>query len=1022
MKRKSVISVFVTLSLLLMCGNGAKAQWTQNAACRGWNNPTSFATGNPDNYYRGGGGSAGDKTRPHVNVCTTSCTWSGINWNTTYTAAQMMTGTTPGCNTYAYDGFQQIPQHDHSFAIMDTNTQAATSGCPKNRDPNTKGSDNVYHLPFVPNRQYNTYDTTPGFVNTLLSTSIRIGDDCAAYAHDAAGRSSVALYYHVRPTSENALFFIYYAAVVTAPTHGIDGNPAFVIAVEKEKTPGCWVAVSDTLVYAITIGNNMPVESNYNTNGWHDALGGDVKYKDWTKVAINLNNHLYENLRIHVSIGDCEATFHPGYAYICGECREMDLKPSGCPAGMSSDVTVISAPRGMLRYEWSASEYGKSYPVTRLNAGQEDDYFTFRTLTMPAGTPHVAGQPAVGPEDSIFVVGTRRDTVHYYDYHVTADDFRVLYRPNSNKTPRIPASADSMGNMQAFRCRMTSALDPSKPFQTDLYINVTNKKPLMKVDSLSLCDGTVRLWNQSFVPGDPTLVVDSTTNWAFYNNEEAYGTADTVIVGDSANYEPGTNNMRYVLVRTNTTDPTCYSEAIYPVKAISSPRTGMTISKRVLCDAATTTITDTTANAESRRWRFLSESYDGPLQGLNFDSMPDGSLVVVEGMFGDEVSQTRSFNHSIEPIELTVWNGLYYRDPYHNNEVVKCYTTTYDTVAVFVHPELVVTGDNIVCEGSLTDAQVHTVGVDGCSYQWSMTNGYVSGDLPAGDRLQVVPYADTAKYYIKVTSPQGCVAWDSAYAYYVRPQMYVIPPYGKICPGDTVWLIGAMADHYSWKAGSTYIGDGDTMIVFPGNTTEYTMIGHGSNNCDAQPLKDTVNVVPYPVPRVDISPNYVDSDDPTVVLTNNSPYGVTTQWRFYDGETATDKSLMHTFEEGFSGQEDSVYVELTTANELGCATIYPFSIPVYLFTAWLPTVFTPGTEDVNAKFKLFTVNEYEYFHIYIYNRQGMLVFESEDPKFEWDGTYKGSPCPQGSYVYTCNYRKPNAGTLSSRNGTITLLR
>ena len=52
----------------------------------------------------------------------------------------------------------------------------------------------------------------------------------------------------------------------------------------------------------------------------------------------------------------------------------------------------------------------------------------------------------------------------------------------------------------------------------------------------------------------------------------------------------------------------------------------------------------------------------------------------------------------------------------------------------------------------------------------------------------------------------------------------------------------------------------------------------------------------------------------------------------------------------------------------------------------------------------------------------MLIFESEDPEFVWDGTYKGKPCPQGAYVYTCNYRKPEAGTLSSRNGTITLLR
>lgn len=929
----------------------------------------------------------------------------------------MTTGTTNNCHTH-YD-LEEIPEHDHMFAIMDTNTQASISGCPRNRDPNTKGTDNIYHLPFVPNRQFNTYDTTPGFINTALATSIRIGDDCTG--SDALGQASTALYYYLKPNSQNALFFIYYAAVVTAPTHSVDANPAFVIAIEKELSNGDWVAVSDKLVYAITIGSNMPVESDYNVNGWHNSNGGDVKYKDWTKVAINLNNHLYEPLRIHVSIGDCAYNAHPAYAYICGECREMTLEDYGCPAGMSSDVTTISAPRGMLRYEWSASEYGKSDPPDRLEPGHEDDYFTFRTLTMPEGTPHVAGMPAVGPQDSIFVVNGHRDTVRYCDYHVKPDDFRITYRPNSARTPNIPASADSMGNRQLFRCQMTTALDPDKPFKTNLYINVTNKKPLMMIDTLAMCDGTVRLWNESFVPGDPALVVDSITTWSFFNNNQAIGEPDTILVGDSADYKSANHSLRYVLVRTNTTDPTCYSEAIYPVRPISSPRTGMAITNRIICDTASTTLTDITVGSTRRMWRFLNEHYDGPLRGLDFDSLPAGSLDVIEGTLNDEISQTRRFYHSIEPIELTAWNGLYYVDPY-SKDTMWCNTVAHDTVAVFVHPELVVTGDNIVCEGSLTDAQVHTVDVDNCTYQWSMTYGHVSGDLPAGDRLQVVPYADTSKYYIKVTSPQGCVAWDSAYAYYVRPQMEIIPPYGKICPGDTVWLIGSMADHYSWKDGSTLIGSGDTLIVFPSNTTQYTMIGHGSNDCDAQPLSATVNVVPFPEPRVGLSPNYIDSDDPTVVLTNNSPYAVTTHWAFSNGETSTERSVMHTFEEGYAGQDSLVEVVLTTANELGCQVIHPFTIPIYLFTAWLPNVFTPGGEDINAKFRLFTINEYEYFHIYVYDRKGLLVFESEDPSFEWDGTYKGSPCPQGAYVYVCNYRKPNAGTLSSRKGTVTLLR
>ena len=93
-----------------------------------------------------------------------------------------------------------------------------------------------------------------------------------------------------------------------------------------------------------------------------------------------------------------------------------------------------------------------------------------------------------------------------------------------------------------------------------------------------------------------------------------------------------------------------------------------------------------------------------------------------------------------------------------------------------------------------------------------------------------------------------------------------------------------------------------------------------------------------------------------------------------------------------------------------------------LFTAWFPNIFTPGSEDENARFRLYTINDYEVFHIYIYNRGGQLVFESVDPNFEWDGTYNGENCAQGTYAYVCNYRKAGTSTLVTKNGTITLVR
>ena len=203
-------------------------------------------------------------------------------------------------------------------------------------------------------------------------------------------------------------------------------------------------------------------------------------------------------------------------------------------------------------------------------------------------------------------------------------------------------------------------------------------------------------------------------------------------------------------------------------------------------------------------------------------------------------------------------------------------------------------------------------------------------------------------------------------------------------------------------------------------TTVYTMVGHGTNNCDATPLKKTVTIVPLPVPKVSLTPGFIDTDQPTVVLRDQSTHGVSSLWQFQDGSSATGREVSHVFENciGF----DSVPVTLTSYNVLDCPTVYPFQIPVNIFTAWYPTAFTPGSSDGNDKFSLHSINEYQFFHIYIYNRRGELVYESDDVHFEWDGTKNGEPCPQGAYVYTCRFRKPGTTTLSTIQGSVTLIR
>jgi flagellar hook assembly protein FlgD len=80
-------------------------------------------------------------------------------------------------------------------------------------------------------------------------------------------------------------------------------------------------------------------------------------------------------------------------------------------------------------------------------------------------------------------------------------------------------------------------------------------------------------------------------------------------------------------------------------------------------------------------------------------------------------------------------------------------------------------------------------------------------------------------------------------------------------------------------------------------------------------------------------------------------------------------------------------------------------IPEYIKGLYVPNAFTPdyGQPEVRV-FKPAGI-ELETYHIQVYNKFGVLVWESESlidgkPAEVWDGTDKyGKPCPQGSYVW-----------------------
>ncbi len=114
------------------------------------------------------------------------------------------------------------------------------------------------------------------------------------------------------------------------------------------------------------------------------------------------------------------------------------------------------------------------------------------------------------------------------------------------------------------------------------------------------------------------------------------------------------------------------------------------------------------------------------------------------------------------------------------------------------------------------------------------------------------------------------------------------------------------------------------------------------------------------------------------------------------------------------------------SSESSCYS-YCDSIKIYVENCdssdiYIPNAFTPNGDGLNDVFKIETLAEFSEFHLYIYDRWGEELFESNDKNKGWDGIYKGKLVPNGVYVYLVKAIIKDTNEYIKRNGTVTVVR
>ncbi len=252
-------------------------------------------------------------------------------------------------------------------------------------------------------------------------------------------------------------------------------------------------------------------------------------------------------------------------------------------------------------------------------------------------------------------------------------------------------------------------------------------------------------------------------------------------------------------------------------------------------------------------------------------------------------------------------------------------------------------------------------------------------------------------------------------------QIYSLPeiqmqPNENLCAGYTIditpTITGNNGDvNYNWSGPNGYESQNRKLWLSPVSTDQsgtYTLLVTDTMYCQKT---DTIEINIAPSPDIAFSEYDTLWVEPGFIL--EAGYGAD-YYLWNTGET-TESIIIDTI--------GSYNVEVTSYE--GCKSTDAIQILWGGTPFYMPNAFTPNSDGLNDTFG--PIPRYDYvnrYHMSIYNRWGQMIYETTDINKGWDGTYKGSPCMLGVYVYRIVYEEFGQQPMESKvvEGTVMLVK
>ncbi len=268
----------------------------------------------------------------------------------------------------------------------------------------------------------------------------------------------------------------------------------------------------------------------------------------------------------------------------------------------------------------------------------------------------------------------------------------------------------------------------------------------------------------------------------------------------------------------------------------------------------------------------------------------------------------------------------------------------------------------------------------------------------------------TIWYYVDFTNPCGTVR-DSL----LIKVDEVFPEAGNdtiVCPEEEVLLWANGGIKYNWTPPEDVYHPHDSVtLARPKKPTLYIVMITDKYGCSAF---DTVHINHFPQPYVGVIPEYYGfkGDEIQLSAKGSDPNGIYT---WIPGEFLSCVNCPNPIATPPEAMTYTVLFEDTNGCEVKEKVRIHFDPLIYV-----PNTFTPDGRGNNEMFRVEGGN-IQGFKLLIFNRWGEKVFESNNIKEGWDGTYKGLNCPDGTYVWKLSYQDYGS-VWHDRVGHINLLR